>query len=156
MGDSRRCESQRGGGSAISTGRRIGLARSAAACANWRRERLSAARESRLHGPRWVCREHFELAAGDGVRMPISIDGPRWNERPDRADRAREDARGAAAIEGGPDAARLSARISRCTAGAELYEPVASVLRSRLGRLERRLGAAGTAGRHDLDARRTL
>ena len=40
--------------------------------------------------------------------------------------------------------------------GAQLHEPLAGLLRRGAGRLERRLGTAGTAGRHDPDACRTL
>ena len=46
--------------------------------------------------------------------------------------------------------------LSGRAAGAELHEPLAGLLRRGAGRLERRLGAAGTAGRYDPDACRTL
>ena len=63
----------------------------AAAGADRRRECLPAARESRLHGPRRICRQHPESAAGDGIRMPVPADRSGRGERPDRADRQGED-----------------------------------------------------------------
>src|SRR5436190_21314657 len=88
--------------------------------------------------------------------MPVPIDRPGRNEWPDRGHGAGETTQRAAACEGWADAARLSAGLSGPAPGAELHEPLAGVLRGRVGRLEYGLGAAGTAGRYDCDACRTL
>ena len=136
---------------------RIRLAAGAAPGPDRRRECLPAAREPRLHGPRRIRRQHPEPAAGDGIRVPVPVDRPGRGERPDRAHRAGEDAQRAAAVH------RKGARCmsTRRTIRARAMEPsftslLAGLLRRRTGRLERRLGAAGTAGRHDPGACRTL
>ena len=98
----------------------------------------------------------LNLQPGDGIRVPVPADRSGRDERPDRADRAGEDAQRAAALQGRAHAARLPAGLSGPAPGTELHEPLAGLLRRGAGRLERRLGTAGAAGRHDPDACRPL
>ncbi len=56
----------------------------------------------------------------------------------------------------GSHAARLPPRLSGPAPGAQLHKPLAGLLRRGPGRLERRLGTAGEAGRYDPDACRPL
>ena len=116
----------------------------------------TGAREPRLHGPRRICRQHSESAAGHGIRVPVPADRSGRRDRPDRAHRPGEDTQRAAAFAGRPHAARLPAGLSGPAPGAELHQPPAGLLRRGAGRLERRLGTAGPAGRYDPDACRTL